>query len=253
MSVTAYCTKTNLHDVASPGLLTDCCVHFFFSLLCPNAQASMFGAGCSAYNATRDRSGAACSVSGTGEHIMERLLSFTVAQQLRQQTSEPAAASANRKRNALSHGGVGSKRRRADDAGAVAVDSDSETDSCDEAACEPTSSVEEVLRRALLDEQPAAYCALPGTAAGPRDAVPAGMIALQISPTSASSRWIELSWAHSTPHLGVGFMSREDPHPRAFISASEPLDEIARLALPAQSHQGPSIVVAGQRFRIGER
>ena len=213
----------------------------------------MFGAGCSAYNATHDRSGAACSVSGTGEHIMERLLSFTVAQQLRQQTSEAAAASLSRKRNAASHVCAGSKRRRADDADAAVADSDSEADSSDEAACEPTSSVEEVLRRALLDEQPAACCALPASGVGARDPVPAGMIALQISPTSASSRCIELVWAHSTPHLGVGFMSREDLPPHAFISASEPVDEIARLALPPHSHQRPSIVVAGQRFRIGER
>jgi hypothetical protein len=220
----------------------------------------MFGAGCAAYNATPNRAGAACSISGTGEQIMERLMSFSVTQQMRQSsapTSHKRKASASRRR---------SKRRRHDpDSSASSVDGNSideaeseekerneEGDEEEDSSSDDEVSLEEMLRRALQDEQPEAF----DTASTSREALSAGIIALQVSPalasassSSKSSRSVDLLWAHSTPHFGVAYMAAGDVAPHSFISSITSCRD--ELGSPAASNSArPSVAVAGQRFRF---
>lgn len=222
-------------------------------------HAAAFGAGCSAYNPTHHRAGAAVSISGTGEQIMERLLSFSIAQQMRQSVEAPtppvaaaAASTATGKRKNVS-ARLQSKRQRLPAGAPVATDDSSSSHESDaeqeEQEEDDSDSLDSILRRALQDEQVASFDTTPPSP-HKRDPLAAGVIALQVSALSPSAPvCVELLWGQSTPHFAVGYMARDQSAPTSFISAANAA--VAAAAVPAASASRPaSVVVAGQRFRF---
>ncbi len=177
---------------------------------------------------------------------MERLLAFTLVQQLREQQQAPAAAAAatagssSHKRKAACGAASRAKRRRKDGDAESDSDESSEGDDSDPAG----PSMQEILQHAFN----------PSAAAGDgREPLQAGIIALQLSSAGtggkgAELRRAELTWAHSTPHFAVAYMAKGE-HPHAFVSSTG-VALAAAAAAPAAASPKPTLLVAGQRFRF---
>jgi hypothetical protein len=185
---------------------------------------------------------------------MERLLSFTITQQMRRMAASPAAVStaANHKRKAAAAAASKrSKKARTEDKASASEDDEDDNDECESVAA---ATPQQVLRAALSDESsPIPISAEP---------LSAGVIALQLNASSVTSRRAELVWAHSTPHFGIGFMER-GMEPQAFISTTSSAGEAAMAAAvgdesmatswPVAVSNPPTVLVEGRRFVFSTR
>lgn len=244
---------SSANEISRSTTLTACKI-----LLCHFVQGAIFGSGCSAAN------GIACSISGTGEDIIECLLAHQITSYTANKDQMPSTSTTIRpsspREASTKHSGIKRKEHTVIDGisnGAAAHSAKRHKQCLTEStllAQSPIPSLSDRLRSCL-------------DTGSLHSGLDAGIIAVEVkrnhhsrsvSSSAPIPLSVDLAWSHSTRHFGIGFMQNGGVPYAEISSLQDETTDLVKGLMPFNTNTEPTsafsstrrICTAGRKFQL---